>query len=66
MFLNFIYIGVQSIMVAYIMVHWTMLRSDPVSLEEQVGFQLWSAYLVFSFVGVRQAQSFGCACLKRM
>ena len=29
-----------------------------------VGFQLKSVNLEFSFIRVRQAQSFGCACLK--
>ena len=28
-------------------------------------FQLWSVNLVFAFIRVRQAQLFGCACLKR-
>ena len=33
--------------------------------KRKVGFQFWNANLVFAFIGVRQAQTFGCACLKR-
>ena len=39
--------------------------STKMAVKRKVGFQLWSGNLVIAFVGVRQAQSFGCACLKR-
>ena len=32
--------------------------------EEKISFQLGSANLDFSFIIIRQAQIFGCACLK--
>ena len=35
------------------------------SENRKIGIQLLSANLVFAFVGVCQAQIFGCACLKR-
>ena len=31
----------------------------------KMGFQLWSANLLFAFIGVPQAQIFSCACSKR-
>ena len=36
-----------------------------VSVKRKVGFQLWSANLVFAFIAVRQAQNLDCACSKR-
>ena len=35
------------------------------TLKRKVGFQLKSANLVFAFIGVGQAQIFGCVCSKR-
>ena len=32
-------------------------------LKRTIGFQVSSGQLEFAFVGVRQAQSFGCSCL---
>ena len=34
-------------------------------MKRKVGFQLWSANLVFAFIGDRQAKIVGCACSKR-
>ena len=43
----------------------TIIACNYVSEKRQVGFQLWSANLVFFFIKDHQAQTFGFACLKQ-
>ena len=41
-----------------------ILTENMVPKREKIGFQLWSAILVFAIIRVYQAQNFGCACSK--
>ena len=42
----------------------TKIAEEYNSEKRKVDFQLWGVNLVFAFVEVPQAQSFGCFCLK--